>query len=93
MKTLLKLLGLAEEVTTIRLAELTKSNVPHENIITIYYSDGSRQSFEGDCTVWLKLPLMEPVTTCERSDLYRIQKYIKKYGNPYPTAHTYKDLQ
>ncbi len=57
------------------------------NTLTIEYSNGDIVKYNGECTVWRKLPMMERCSTVKEGELCRIWKYIKTHGNPYPTAH------
>ena len=60
-------------------------------IMTLYYSDNYIEEYKGSCTVWSKLPFMQRPGTLNESFLCSVWKYIKEYGNPYPTAHKRKD--
>lgn len=63
-----------------------------KEVLKITYSNGVIKEYYGECTVWNKLPMMERCGTIKDSELCGIWKYIRKHGNPYPTAHL-KDLK
>lgn len=74
----------------------TYESATYENgTMYIKYTNGDEEAYKGDCTVWHKLPMMHRARTFKEGELCDIQKYIKHYGNPYPTAHLNKekDLQ
>ena len=55
--------------------------------LTVNYEDGSVREYEGSCTVWKHYPMMQRCGTFKEGELLDIWSYIKKHGNPYPTAH------
>lgn len=61
-----------------------------DTTLTVYYTDGSKEQYEGSCTVWHKHPYMERAGIMTETWLSEIYTYIKKFGNPYPTAHLNK---
>lgn len=58
-----------------------------DGIMTLEYDNGEIKQYEGSVTVWHKLPLMERCNTDKEFELCQYWKYIKHWGNDYPTAH------
>ena len=60
----------------------------YENeVMTIEYDNGKTEQYNGSCTVWHKMPMMQRCSTAKEAWLCDIWKYIKHYGNSYPNAH------
>lgn len=55
--------------------------------MTIKWSNGAIEKYEGFSTVWHKHTMMERASTSKEVYLSEIYTYIKKWGNPYPAAH------
>lgn len=55
--------------------------------MTVVFSDGSKQIYKGDSTVWRYYPSMKRCSISVESKLCDIQTYIKEHGNPYPDSH------
>lgn len=55
--------------------------------LTIQLKSGTEMEFEGEGTVWYFLPLMGRCSTSQELQFSEIYRYVKRYGNPYPTAH------
>jgi hypothetical protein len=58
-----------------------------QGIMTVNYKDGKVDQFQGDCTVWYKLPYMKRCGTLKEGFLCELWKYNKKWGGAYPDAH------
>jgi hypothetical protein len=63
----------------------------HNEIMTVYWSDGEVTEYKGSSTVWHRLPYMKKVSTHREFELSEVFHYIKEHGNPYPVAHLKKD--
>jgi hypothetical protein len=61
-----------------------------KDTLTIFYKNGTKERYKGECTVWHALPYMKSCDTILDGKLYEIWKYIQNYGNPYPLAHKTK---
>jgi hypothetical protein len=61
-----------------------------DSLIIIEWSNGKIKSYIGSSTVWHEYPLMEQCDTKLEMLLYRINKYYRQHGNPFPTAHLTK---
>lgn len=55
--------------------------------MTVVLSDGSKQIYKGDGTVWYQWPSMKRCSTDLESKLCDVHMYIKEHGNPYPDSH------
>lgn len=58
-----------------------------DRYMTVEYANGKIRQYEGSCTVWRSLPLMERCSTSTEIELSRIWSYIQRWGNDYPNAH------
>lgn len=58
-----------------------------QETMTVKWSDGVTEKYEGSATVWRKHPLMKRCATSKEIILSDIANYCLKWGNPYPTAH------
>jgi hypothetical protein len=59
----------------------------HKGIMTVIYSKSGKKQYNGSCTVWHEMPLMNRCSTAKESELVEIWHYIKQYGNKYPESH------
>lgn len=55
--------------------------------MTVTWSDGDTEQYEGSGTVWYKMPYMRRCGTSGESMLCELWTYFRRYGNDYPTAH------
>lgn len=55
--------------------------------LVVEWNNGAVTYYTGSGTVWRKLPYHERCDTFLEGKLSEIDKYIKTWGNPYPTAH------
>jgi hypothetical protein len=58
-----------------------------DGTLTLTFDDGTTEDFFGSLTIWHRLPMMDRLSTSEEFKLYAIYKYIRHYGNDWPTAH------
>ena len=56
-------------------------------VMKVKYKDKLWVDYQGSGTVWHELPLMRRCPTTLEMGLADIFTYIKKWGNPYPSAH------
>lgn len=66
--------------------KITKAQYRNE-VMTVWYQSGKVVEYEGSGTVWNKMPMMQRCGTMKEIKLCEIYKYIRKWGNDYPTAH------
>lgn len=62
-------------------------NLFKENELVVEWSDGTIEEYQGECTIWYKLPMMETVKGPILYKIIEIWRYVEKWGNDYPTAH------
>lgn len=72
------------------ISAILKPKANYDSLITINYSDGTKQEYYGVGTVWYHYPMMKRCSTMTESWLSDIREYIEIHGNPYPTAHLNK---
>jgi len=68
------------------LRHIVYANYENETM-TIKWSDGETEKYNGECTVWAKEPFMERCDTHTVTMLLSLWKYCRKYKGSYPDAH------
>jgi hypothetical protein len=58
-----------------------------DEILTLLYSNGETEQFQGSSTVWYKMPYMIRQGTMMEYWLSQIYKYCTYWGGDYPYAH------
>jgi hypothetical protein len=74
---------LKELFTPVKLLKATYK----DEILSLWYSDRTKEHYKGDCTVWHEYPMMKRCSTSQEYYLHNIWEYIETHGNPYPRAH------
>lgn len=59
----------------------------NNGIMTVTYDNNSFECFQGESTVWHKLPLMQRCSTTQELMLSELYAYNKTHGGAFPTAH------
>lgn len=71
-----------------KLVEATYHDIGNSHAqISATFDKGEKEEYEYAHGMWYKLPLMEAAWWKRDRELRMIERYCKKYGNPYPTAH------